>query len=88
MYDSSSRRINARIDEELARKLDELGRLTGKSASDILKLALDAYYARVRGASRHAKQALLAAGFVGCAAGDPDLSVSYKDRLRGWGDKT
>ncbi|HKU44265.1 MAG TPA: ribbon-helix-helix protein, CopG family [Polyangiales bacterium] len=83
-----SRRINARIDEELARKLEELGKLTGQSASAILKLALDAYYARVRGAPGHAKQALRAAGFVACATGDADLSVRYKDELRGWGDKT
>ena len=83
-----SRRINARIDEELARKLEELGKLTGKSASAILKLALDAYYARVRGAPGHAKQALRAADFVGCADGDPELSASYKDALSGWGNKT
>jgi hypothetical protein len=36
----------------------------------------------------HAKQVLRAAGFVGCATGDPELSVGYKDELRGWGDET
>lgn len=82
-----ARRINARIDDELARKLEELGELTGQSASAILKAALDAYYARVRATPGHAKQALLATGFVGCAAAEPDLSVSYKDKLSGWGNK-
>ncbi len=35
-----SSRINAGIDDELARKLEELSRATGKSASALIKAAL------------------------------------------------
>ena len=83
-----AKRINARIDEELAAKLDELEKLTGKSTSAILKLALDAYYDGMRNTPDRARRALVAAGFVGCAEGEPDLSVRYKSALRGWSDKT
>jgi predicted transcriptional regulator len=83
-----AQRINARIDDELAEKLEQLSKLTGKSTSAIVKLALDAYYDRIHMESAYPRQALLASGFVGCADGDPGLSTDYKDELkRSWSRK-
>jgi len=77
-----SSRINARVDDELARKLEELSRATGKSASTIIKAALEAYIesARVSGEVRP-KLALERSGFIGCANGEPGLSQTYKQSL-------
>lgn len=77
-----SSRINARIDDELARKVEELSLATGKSASSIIKAALEAYIesAHVSGEVRP-KLALERSGFIGCANGEPDLSQTYKQSL-------
>ena len=83
-----SRRINARIDDGLAHEIERLGRLTGKSTSAIIKAALQGYGERVRSAAADPKRALQAAGFIGCAEGDPRLSIRYKDDLtRSWSKK-
>lgn len=77
-----SSRLNARVDDELARKVEALSRATGKSASSIIKAALEAYIesARVR-EEVHPRRALERAGLIGCANGEPDLSRSYKQVL-------
>jgi metal-responsive CopG/Arc/MetJ family transcriptional regulator len=75
-----SSRINARIDDELARKIEALSRATGKSASAILKAALEAYLERPE-LSAEARPMLALAGFVGCASGDAELSSTYKRSL-------
>jgi len=81
-----SRRINARIDDELAAKLAEIERMTGQGTSTIIKLALDAYIEQLRATTAHPAQAL--ADFIGCADGKPDLSARYKEELReSWGKK-
>lgn len=36
-------RLEVLVDDELARKIEELSRATGKSASSIIKAALEAY---------------------------------------------
>lgn len=76
-----SHRINARLDDELARKVDELCKLTGQSASAIIKAALEAYYERTRAAGMSPRAVLEQSGFIGCAAGSPDLSRDYKQLL-------
>ncbi|HEX5657146.1 MAG TPA: ribbon-helix-helix protein, CopG family [Polyangiales bacterium] len=83
-----SSRINARVDDELAEKVEELRRITGKSASAIIKAALEAYFETVKGSSEtRPRRALEQAGFIACANGEPNLSRDYKrelaDSLRG-----
>jgi predicted transcriptional regulator len=43
-----SSRLNARVDDELARKVEALSRATGKSASSIIEAALEAYIESAR----------------------------------------
>ena len=82
MYDKPmSHRINARLDDELARKVDELCKLTGQSASAIIKVALEAYYERTRAAGMSPRAVLEQSGFIGCAEGSPNLSTDYKRLL-------
>ena len=76
-------RINARIDDDLALKLEELSRATGKSTSAIIKAALEAYIESARTNSEvRPKLALERAGFIGCESGEPQLSQTYKQALR------
>jgi predicted transcriptional regulator len=83
-----STRINARIDDELAARIEALSRRTGKSTSAIIKAALDAYYEQVQTSGSKPKEALRAAGFIGCVDGERDLSTRYKEELtRGWSKK-
>jgi hypothetical protein len=73
-----TRRINARLDPELARKVDVLRRQTGRSTTDILKASLESYYASV---TRDRNPAVRLADFVGCATGPRNLSSDYKREL-------
>jgi hypothetical protein len=74
-----TRRINARLPPELAEKLAELRRRTGKSVTDLLQDALESYYEASRATDR---PAALLADFVACMDGPPGLSSTYKKDLR------
>jgi predicted transcriptional regulator len=80
MYDIMAQRLNTRVDDELAAKVDQLRKLTGKNSSAVIKAALEAYYEQVSStvAARGAKVALQRAGFLACAQGDPNLSRDSK----------
>jgi len=73
-----TKRINARLPPELARKLAELQRRTGKSVTDLLQDALESYYEKSHATDRPAK---LLGDFVGCAGGARELSRNYKSLL-------
>lgn len=81
-YDSMSGRINARLDDELAEKVEELRRITGKSVSALIKAALEAYFENVKGSNAvRPGRVLEQAGFIACASGEPNLSRDYKRTL-------
>ena len=73
-----TRRINARLPPELATKLAELQRRTGKSVTDLVQDALEKYYDDAHGATDPRE---LLVNFVGCANGPRGLSSSYKRDL-------
>lgn len=72
-------RINARLDEEHAGKLCFLMKATESTVSDVIKCAIDLYYADLQ--ARQAKPAEIwkRSGFIGCAEGPETLSENYKD---------
>lgn len=74
-------RLNARIDDELAAKLEHLRRRTKKSVTEIVRASIELYYERFREREESAARILHGSGFVGCGEGDPDLSSTYKERL-------
>jgi predicted transcriptional regulator len=81
-------RLNARLPEELARKLEALERATGQSTSNVVRSALERYFDEICGPGRSARDAILASGLVGCGEADADLSMTYKSTLReGFGQK-
>ncbi len=71
-------RLNARLTEELARKLAALERATGQSTSDVVRAALERYFTEVCGAGRSAREAILESGLVGSGEAEADLSANYK----------
>lgn len=72
-------RINARISDDVARKLERLRRRTGKSTTDILTASIEAYYAKVTEEPVSVLDAL--GDFVGSGEGPRELSERYKDVL-------
>jgi len=73
-----TRRINARLDAELARKVQALRKHTGRSTTEIVKASLESYYVAV---TRDGKPGALLADLIGCASGPPDLARTYKSEL-------
>jgi predicted DNA-binding protein len=68
-------RINARLDDEHSRKVEYLRVANGQTMSNVVKEAIDHYYAEVSAASKRASQVLERTGLIGCADGDPALST-------------
>lgn len=74
-----TQRINARISEELASKLEQLRKTTEKDTTEIVRESLEAYYeARMQ----KARPAQLLRDVVGIAEVPEELSSDYKDILR------
>jgi predicted transcriptional regulator len=74
-------RVNARLDDDHARKLDELCRRTGSSRTTVLRTAIERYYAEITAAPRRAAEILNQTGFVGCSEADAELASDYKAHL-------
>lgn len=77
--DVESVRVNARLDPASAAKLDAIMERTGRSVTEVLKTAIDAYFAQLE-AQRHprAQELALRVGLVGCGEGPEDLSSRHK----------
>ena len=71
-------RLNARLDDELAAKLQALRRMTRRSTTDVVKAALEHYFDAMTKEAGTAAEHLRASGFVGCGDGPVDLSERYK----------
>jgi len=75
-------RLNARIDEELAAKLEHLRRRTNRSVTEIVRASIELYYEHFqRQEAGGAGEILREAGFIGCGEDGADLSTTYKGRL-------
>jgi hypothetical protein len=71
-------RINARLDDESARRLDELTTGTGKSVSLVVREAIAAYHAQVIQPRRPSRFLAMAGKF---ASGRSDLSSRVKEEV-------
>lgn len=74
-------RVNARLSEEDAKKLDYLVKTERKSVTEIVRLSIHRYYEQARASHSAASGMLERSGFIGCAEGERDLSGTYKQRL-------
>jgi hypothetical protein len=75
-------RINARLDERHAAKLEYLRRTTRMGVSDIVKRGIDLVYEDVQKETRDPFEVLTETGFIGSAEGPIDLSERYREELR------
>jgi hypothetical protein len=73
-------RLNARVDARLAEKIESIRHMTGATTTQIVCDSVHLYYETLA-PKLHARLLLESTGFVGCAAGDPELSTDYKVRL-------
>jgi hypothetical protein len=78
---TSRGRLNARLDEEMQRKVAYLRKRTGLDTSDLVRASLDHYYEAIRSGGGKAREILEESGFIGIAPGPADLSERYKDVL-------
>lgn len=73
-------RLNARVNAALAEKIARIRRMTGATTTQVVCDSVKLYYETLA-PKLHARQILESTGFVGCAAGQEDLSSTYKARL-------
>ena len=76
-----STRINARIDDELSRQLDELRRRSGQTLTQIIEAAIRAWTREQLGKRPSAAQVFASTGFLGSGEGPRDLARNTKKHL-------
>lgn len=76
-----STRINARIDPQLSRQLDELRKLTGQTLTEIIEAALTAWTRKKLGKHRSPETVFTSYGFIGSGVGPRDLARNAKSHL-------
>jgi hypothetical protein len=84
MYDmakKNARRINARIPESIADKLEELLQLSDDNLSEIIVKSIENYYSSMLGSKTKPGKVLRQNRFIGVASGPADLAENYKDYL-------
>lgn len=69
------------MDDDRTAKLVELQSFTRRSASDVLKQAIDCLHKEHKALCRKKIQNLLSSDFIGCAEGSLDLAKRYKQYL-------
>lgn len=74
-------RLNARIDDELARKLTALRRRLGISTTEIVRRSIEQMYREAFADGGSPAVIIEASGLIGCASGPADLSTRYKSEL-------
>ena len=74
-------RLNARIDDELARKLATLRRQLRISTTEIIRRSIEHYYKLAFTSETPPGDIVAASGLIGCASGPADLSARYKEEL-------
>jgi hypothetical protein len=77
----AAHRINARLDDDLARRVNLVRKRKRRSASQIVQEALARYCDQELGEGGEPLAILRSAGFIGCADGPADLSSNYKQEL-------
>lgn len=78
---SAANRINARLDDQLARRVDLVRKRKRRTVSQIVQESLARYCDQELGQPAEPLAVLESAGFVGCADGPADLSSDYKREL-------
>jgi hypothetical protein len=84
MYDNvmagrAANRINARLDDVLAQRVNLVRKRTKRSTSQIVKESLIRYCDQELGQSGKPLSILKSAGFIGCAEDLENLSSDYKN---------
>ena len=74
-------RINARLENDYAEKLEYLKKQTQLSTTEIVKQAIDLLYRQSKSKTSKKIKALLESDFIGCGEGPEDLSTHYKQYL-------
>lgn len=74
-------RINARLDDALAAKVEEIRRRTGMTLTEIVEAALEAWTTQASQARPGPARAFEAAGFIGSGRGPKTLSRTSKAEL-------
>ena len=74
-------RINARLEDEYAEKLEYIKKQNHLSTTEVVKQGIDLLYLRSKAKPSEKIRALLESDFIGCSEGPEDLSTHYKQYL-------
>jgi hypothetical protein len=76
-----SRRISARLAPNAYRMIEELSALTGDTLSQVLETSIQSYHQTLLANRQDPWKILQESGLIASAAGDKNLSTTYKSQL-------
>lgn len=78
---TSARRINARLNREVAQRVSVVAKREGRSVSDVLRSALERYCEDVTATDETVLEKFQRIGFVGCGRSRRRRSADHKQEL-------
>jgi hypothetical protein len=81
-HDKTDMRINARLDDSYAQKIDYLKQATGLSLSGLVRESVERYYHEVRAQAERQHNEL--DGLVGAFDGRPDTPTNLSEDYKRW----
>lgn len=71
-------KIKTKLTKQTADKLAYIQTKTQEEINQILELAIDSYYQKIKGKQKTSLELLEESGLIGCISAEPDLSTNYK----------
>jgi hypothetical protein len=74
--------INTSLDQSVLEKIDTIQQQTNQDVKQIIKAAIELYYQQIQKQENDPLAVLKQSKFIGCGESDPDLSSTYKSKLK------
>ena len=74
--------INTSLDQSFVDQIDTIQQQTNQDIKQILQTAIDLYYRKIQNQENDPLVLLKQSKFIGCGESDPDLSSTYKTKLK------
>jgi hypothetical protein len=74
--------INTSLDQSVLDKIDTIQQQTDQDIKQIIQTAIELYYQQIQQPENDPLATLKQSNFIGCGESDPDLSSTYKTKLK------
>ena len=80
--------MNTALDQAILDKINTIQEQTNQDTKQVIQTAIDLYYQQIQHQENDPLAVLKQSDFIGCGESDPDLSSTYKTKLKKILEKT